>query len=311
MTTKVVSQLPILKIPDELGSEYDNVVARNVGLGQLFRDQVEEHRAAIAVVDGDTSLSYHDLHLKASALALELHPLTLEDPVGILTQHGVWGIAAQMAVIYAGGSCVTMDSTLPDGQIRARLHRLGAPVLLADRPNSHRKFPFRQIIVDDGPVDTTDRQENAFIFPVLTDLEHRTHLIHTSGTTSEPKAVQIAARSILEVVYHAPFEPVWQTDVVAHVNNTSFDVSLFDIWGPLLRGARIAVLNKKVQLDIPKMAEHINHLGITFMATTTALLNLAASTYPRAFEKLRFCWIGGETANVSAIEKNLDRGSPW
>ncbi|KAJ5826999.1 hypothetical protein N7447_003762 [Penicillium robsamsonii] len=292
-----------------LRNEYDLAVAENSGLGQLFHQQVLRDPEAIAVVDGTTSLTYQELHAKAALLANELRRegFDLQEPVGIVVQHGVWDIVTQVAVIYAGGSCATMDPTLPDQQIDARLQRLGnARYILVDQPNSQRTLlhsNFRHIVIDNPLSFATEELRMAdTALPAITDLEHRTHVIHTSGTTSEPKAVQIAGRSILEVVFHAPFEPVMRSDVVAHVNNTSFDVSLFDIWAPLLRGARIAVLQKTTLLDLPLMAEEIEKLGITFMATTTALLNLAAATFPNAFASLRICWIGGEAANMSAIE---------
>ncbi|EGD94503.1 hypothetical protein TESG_02019 [Trichophyton tonsurans CBS 112818] len=286
--------------------EYDFAVSRNQGLGQLFYGQMRRNATATAVVDVGVSLNYEQLHLQASYIAHKLlqESFTFEEPVGIVVQHGVNDIIAQLAIIYAGGSCVPMDPTLPDQQIQGRLQRLNAQFLLVDKSNKDRNFPFRKFALE-GLV-AVDKDK----YPISTDLEHRTHLIHTSGTTSEPKAVQIAARSILQVVFHAPFEPVRENDVVAHVNNSSFDVSLFDVWAPLLRGASIAVLSKTTLLDLPVMAEHIDCLGITVMATTTALLNLAASTYPRAFSKLRICFIGGEAANVAAIKTIFEEGPP-
>lgn len=143
-----------------------------------------------------------------------------------------------------------------------------------------------------------------------TSLDHRTHLIHTSGTTSDPKAVQIAVRSVLQVVFHAPFEPLLPTDTIAHVNNTSFDVSLFDIWPPLLRGARIAILRKAVLLDPPLLAVQIDRLHITIMVMTATLLSLAAYIYPNAFAKLRICIFGGEAANISAIKTIMAASAP-
>lgn len=289
-----------------LALEYDFAVDRNHGLGQLFYDQVQRTPDAIAVVDGQSSLTYYQLHSQVVHLAQQLSQksLSIEEPVGIVVKHGIGDVVAQLAIIYAGGSCATIDPTLPDQHIQRRLRRLNTRYILVDQPNKGRDLPFHQLVLDG----LSSMESGSY--PVATDLEHRTHLIHTSGTTSEPKAVQIAARSILQVVFHAPFEPVRATDVVAHVNNSSFDVSLFDIWAPLLRGARIAVLSKTVLLDLPVMAEHIDRLGITIMATTTALLNLATSTYSRAFAKLRICIIGGETANVGAIKTILNEGPP-
>ncbi|KNG88357.1 putative NRPS-like enzyme [Aspergillus nomiae NRRL 13137] len=292
--------------------EYGLCVASNLGLGQLFYRQVRQSPSSIAVVDGESSITYGQLHAWAVSLAAQLshEGFVREEAVGIVVQHGVADVVAQMAVIYAGGSCAPMDPTLRDQQICQRLERLNSRFILVDQSNRGRDLQFQQIVLEEHlPLTSKDICDDNN-FPVTTDLSHRTHLIHTSGTTSEPKAVQIAARSILQVVFHAPFEPVTVDDVVAHANNSSFDVSLFDIWVPLLRGARIAVLKKMVLLDLLVLAEHIDRLGITVMATTTALLNLAASTLPTAFSKLRICFIGGEAANVSAIETVLRKGPP-
>lgn len=310
-----------------LPDDYDLVVAQGLGLGQLFYNQVQRAPDAIAVVDGPLSLTYHQLHTQSLEIANELQKnqtFACEEPVGIVVRHGIWDVVAQIAIIYAGGSCATMDPTLPASQIKARLQRVGAQSILTDTENSGHvdlQSSFRQIVVNPQQQPSSSTLEDSTSLaqptaetklesPTSTTHEHRSHIIHTSGTTSEPKAVAIATRSVLEVVYHAPFEPLHSTDVVAHVNNTTFDVALFDVWAPLLRGARIAVLPKTVLLDIPIMAEQIDKLGITVMATTTALLNLAATTFPQAFSKLRMCWIGGEAANMKAVKQIFDHGPP-
>ena len=289
-----------------LAEEYDLVVDRNEGLGQLFYEQVKNDPDALAVVDGEHSLSYNKLHLQSSHLAQQLtqEHLLLEEPVGIIVQHGICDVVAQLAIIYAGGSCAAMDPTLQDSQIEHRLRRLEARYILVDDENKSRDLPFLQIVLDGLSF------QGSALYPIATDLKHRTHLIYTSGTTSEPKAVQIAAQSILQVIFHAPFEPLSKNDVVSHTNNSSFDVSLFDIWAPLLRGARIAVLSKAILLDPLVMADCIERLSITVMVTTSAILNLAASTFPRAFAKLRIYIFGGEAANVAAIKTILNEGPP-
>ncbi|KAK5797452.1 hypothetical protein VI817_003743 [Penicillium citrinum] len=293
--------------------EYDLVVSQGLGLGQLFEAQAILSPNSVAVFDDIVTLTYRQLHFYALNLARELRSqcLELEEPVGIIVRHGVADIVAQVAIIYAGGTCSPMDPTLPDAQIESRLKRLGARCIIVDEPNVERELPFRGVNIDDHSLLTSKViSSTKSDVPVATDTQHRTHFIHTSGTTSKPKAVQITAGSILQVVYHAPFEPVSPTDTIAHINNTSFDVSLFDIWVPLLRGARIAVLSKVVLLDLPAMTAAITQKGITIMATTAALLNLAASTYPRAFSQLKLCFIGGEAANITAIGTIFKHGPP-
>ena len=178
-----------------------------------------------------------------------------------------------------------------------------ARYILVDDENKGRNLPFLQIVIDGLSF------QGSALYPVATDLKHRTHLIYASGTTSESKIVQIAAQSILQVIFHAPLEPLGKNDVVSHTKNSSFDVSLFDIWAPLLRGARIAVLSKAILLDPPVMADYIKRFSIIVMVTTSAILNLAASTFPRAFAKLRIHIFGGEVANVAAIKAILNEGN--
>lgn len=292
--------------------EYDALVRRDSGLAEMVAEHAQTIPTHPALTDGTHTWTYRELHDHAKSLAGTLHrsaALDREEPVGILVPHGVLDAIAQVAVLYAGATCVPLDPGLPLPQIQSRLERLGTRYVLVDGVNGARGLPFQCIAVD-GPTDTRQTDVELSRFPLPTDLEHRTHLIHTSGTTGLPKVVQIAARSILEVAYHAPFAPVRPTDVVAHANQSSFDVALIDVWGPLLRGARMAVIAKTELLDLDLLGRRIRELGITFMATTTALLNLAASTAPAVFQDLRMCWIGGEAANVEAIRLIFEAGPP-
>jgi L-tyrosine reductase len=287
--------------------EYDLLDTRNCGLGELFYAQAQKSPSATAIFDNDIALTYGQLHGLASDVAAKLVEKNIgkEEPVGIVALHGIAGVLAQIAIVYAGGTCVPMDPTLPNQQIQRRLKRLNARFILTDQQNQGRDLSFTVIHLSFKNGTCTISR-----YPVATALEHCTHLIHTSGTTTEPKVVRIAARSILHVVYHAPSEPLHATDVVTHANNTSFDVSLFDIWAPLLRGARIVTLSKAILLDLPRLEQHISRHAISVMTITTALLNLIAFNHPRALAKLRICIFGGEMANIAALEIILKKGPP-
>jgi len=292
-------------------NEYDKTVTADQGLSQLFYRQVRETPEAVAVIDGDTAFTYSQLHVKASYLASKLSALQLrsEEPVGILVERGVGDILAQLAILYAAGTCVPLDVALPDNQVHDRLERLDARHILTDDINRCANLPFTPICIKEELVTKRPKAEH-YPFPRPTSIDHRTHVFHTSGTTAQPKAVQVTARSILHVILSEPTGPLHSTDVVAYANNSSFDMGLYDIWASILRGARCVVLSKSVLIDPPAMAREIGRLGITVMVIPTALLNLAASTYPQAFGKLRTCIFGGEAANIAAVKTILDEAPP-
>ncbi|KAL4969427.1 non-ribosomal peptide synthetase [Aspergillus stella-maris] len=297
-------------------SEYDRVISRGEGLGQIFYRRMLENPEAIAIIDEQKqSLSYQSVHEKALELAqtLSRHECSPGDRVGVIVDHGLLDAVTQVAIIYTGGTCVPIDPLLPDQQIERRLMKLGVQHVLVDKANASRDVPFTLFVVSDGgeePSKTDEEGSEHGSFPIPTSVDQCSHLIHTSGTTSEPKAVQIAARSIIHVAHHAPYEPVRKSDVVGHPNKTSFDVALFDIWGALLRGAAVGVLSKTTLLDSAALAAAIRRLKITITAITAPLVNLAATTYPTTFAPLRVVLMGGEAVNLRAMEAILNAGPP-
>ena len=52
--------------------EYDLAVRQGKGLAQQFFDHAFLNPSAMAVIDGDTNLTYQDLHERAAMLAREL-----------------------------------------------------------------------------------------------------------------------------------------------------------------------------------------------------------------------------------------------
>ena len=286
-------------------------VPYNGGLGVCMFWQMHTCRYMTAIIDGDFSVTYADLRIKAHLLANQLrsYHIALEEPIGLLVEPGIDHIIAQIAVIFAGGTCVPLDTSLPEKQLEIRLADAMPRYIITDIQNQCRFTQFDQIVV---PLKGEFR--NGFIddqtYFVDTSLEHRTHLLYTSGTTGRPKGVQILARSLRNLAYNKTWLAVAAGDRVAHVNPVSFDASLMDIWVTLLCGATIVVVNKTTLLDPFALSESLHRCGITAMFLTTSLFNLTALACPRAFSGLRTLLTGGEVYSINAIKRVLEEGPP-
>lgn len=136
---------------DKLGymEEFDLALARKEGLAQSVYFQALKTPSSVAIIEENIEITYGELHSRAAILARRLHlkAFELDEPVGIVVQHGVADILTQMATLYAGGTCVPMDPTLPDPQIQGLLQRLRSRYVLVDKANA-RDLPFRLIAVD-------------------------------------------------------------------------------------------------------------------------------------------------------------------
>ena len=71
------------------------------------------------------------------------------------------------------------------------------------------------------------------------------YIIYTSGTTGAPKGVAITHRNMTQLVESLgaslPRAGVW-----AQCHSYAFDVSVWEIWGALLRGGRLVVVPESV-----------------------------------------------------------------
>jgi non-ribosomal peptide synthetase component F len=128
------------------------------------------------------------------ARKLQHHAVQKEEPVLILAERGINHIVSQVAVVYAGGSCVPLDVGLPDGRIAEVIRHLRSRVALTDTNNVGRCPTLAETIVDstsrqdmngcNGHLQREQGEEMPHSGPMACS-----HIIHTSGSTGTPKAV--------------------------------------------------------------------------------------------------------------------------
>ena len=99
-------------------------------------------------------------------------------------------------------------------------------------------------------------------------------------------------------------------DRVAQASNASFDAATFELWGPLLNGARIVGVSKDAALSAREFADEIRRQGITVLFLTTALFNEIATEAPRAFSGLRYLLFGGSAVDPNPVRQVLRHGRP-
>ncbi|OGM45411.1 putative NRPS-like enzyme [Aspergillus bombycis] len=285
----------------------------SLGLEACYRHHVSATPNATAVVDGDQSMTYRELDARVNHLASILGPeyIQKEEPVGILVPMGIAHVVAQAAVLRLGGSCVPMDLSFPDQRINDLLRALKTRIILTVASEKARFPEFKPILVESR---YSNVHQNGYhddtVLAVETGRDHRTHILHTSGTTGLPKPVEIMSKGITRMAFNTQCVEFKSTDRVAQIAAPSFDAALFEIWTTLARGAAIVLLPKNVVIDPVALHDSIRKYRITSILVTTALLNHVVSAIPNAFEDLDYVLTGGEAANPSVMQVVLENGPP-
>jgi amino acid adenylation domain-containing protein len=132
------------------------------------------------------------------------------------------------------------------------------------------------------------------------------YIIYTSGSTGEPKGTLIRQRHLLSLLFHEafPFDFTDQ-DVWSLLHSFSFDFSVWELFCPLLKGARVVVASEEERKDPRAMAELVVSNGVTVLnVVPTVFYNL----YPHLLSagqngRLHTVMLAGEALNPALLRE--------
>jgi amino acid adenylation domain-containing protein len=279
---------------------------------QLFETQAQRTPDAIAVVSEQGRISYCELNQRANQLAHYLRMLGVESevPIGICMHRSIDMIIGLLGIVKAGAAYVPLDPTYPQERLAFMLEDAQVSVILTQSA-LEQKLPEHQAQVicldtDWGAI-AQQSQENPILHSTPEDV---IYIIYTSGSTGKPKGVAVEHRAVIRLVVDTNYIQIESSDVMAQVSNCSFDAATFEIWGALLNGAQLVMIDKEIALAPQAFAGLLEQQKITILFLTTALFNLFAREVPSAFHSLKCLLFGGEAVDVKWVRAVLKHRPP-
>ncbi|MDL5034649.1 amino acid adenylation domain-containing protein [Pelomonas sp. APW6] len=276
----------------------------------LFEAQVHRTPKALAMIDGERSVSYAELNASANRLAWQLQQAGVRPghPIALLMKRSIELVTSQLAVLKCGAFFVPLDEQAPPQRWAELVEDSGAALLLVLPGHEERPLPdVERLIVDLRHPDLTQAGTPAEVPAQLKDLAY---LMYTSGSTGRPKGVRIPHRAIGRIAIQNGYADFGPTDRVAFISNPAFDASTMEVWAALLNGGTLVTMDTDTVLDPPRMAEALDHLGITVIFLTTAVFNQLAASIPQALSRLRHLMTGGERCDPQAFARVLAKQGP-
>ena len=278
-------------------------------LPQLFEAQAAKTPQAVAAMHGTAQLSYAELNRQANQLAHHLRQLGVKrnDRIALQLERSLPLLVAILAILKCGAAYVPIDASLPDERKIFMANDSNAAMLLA---HSAGRWPALAAL---PRIDLDHIAASAYAADNLTpggDDETIAYIMYTSGSTGQPKGVMVPHRGIKRLVLENGYAAFDASDRIAFAANPAFDASTVEIWGALLNGGRVVVIDKEVFLDPLHLAGALERQGITTLFLTTAVFNQCAAAAPDAFGRLRFLMTGGERCDPAAFARVLEAGRP-
>ncbi|PKW14325.1 amino acid adenylation domain-containing protein [Saccharopolyspora spinosa] len=231
-------------------------------LHQPVFEQVRRTPDRPAVVDRRGTTTYGELAGRAGAVAAALPGLKPGELVAIVMDKGVEQVAGALGVLLAGGVYVPIDTLQPPLRRAAILRDAGIERVLT------QSWAGEGIAVDE--------LEPVHDFEVAAgDPDRPAYVIHTSGSTGKPKGVVIshraAANTIVDVTQRFG---VTGHDRVLGVANLGFDLSVYDVFGPLALGGTLVLADPDRRADPSHWADLVAEHGVTLWNSVPALMQM-------------------------------------
>jgi len=257
------------------------VPAMEATLPELFSKQVEATPQACAVSMRAESMSYAALNARANRLARHLLSLGVgpECFVGILLERSVELIVALLAVLKTGAAYLPLDPEYPIERLRFMLSDADPKVVISKQAISAKiAIACNLLNLDSDNLESAlqvapDRDPEHEPAGVRLRPDHPAYLIYTSGSTGRPKGVigtHSAIVNRLSWMWRTlPYKP---GEVCCQKTSLSFVDSVAEIFGPLLQGLPLYILDKDEVNDGMKFLSALEAGKITRLILVPSLL---------------------------------------
>ena len=295
-------------------------VIPEVTLPELFEAQAARTPGAAAVICGDVRLSYAELDARANRLARYLVTLGAgpERLVAVAMPRSAGMVVAVLAVLKSGAAYVPVDPAYPADRIAFMLAD-ARPVAVLTTVAAGGDLPdgTPQVPVDDPAIvtavsrlagdDLAGGERPAGLGPCSP-----AYVIYTSGSTGRPKGVVVEHRSVVGLLCWAAAEfAAAELARVLASTSLSFDVSVFEVFAPLVSGGCAEVVSSVLALaggvgdlgsgrlisGVPSAISQV--LSTSEVSVRACAVVLAGEPLtPRVLSAVRGTWPGARVLNI-------------
>ena len=284
----------------------------------------------VAVEGPDARLTYADLDTLADRFAQAFSDAGVKpgDRIGVHLPRSGRGIAAMIGALRAGAVYVPLDPASPPSRMQLIINDCGighvviAPALLKNWIAAGVHAPVTNFYLSaDGPPPALPEGVRVHAWSALLSIvtapraphegtpNELAYMLYTSGSTGVPKGVMLSHENALAFVdWAADIIDLGATDRVASVAPFHFDLSVFDVWSSLSRGATIVIVDEATVVHGRRMLDLIHERNIHVWYSVPSAWTLMLETgglAERGAPSLRVVYFAGEVFPMKHLRRAM------
>ena len=285
-------------------NSYGGELESAVCLHRLVERQVAATPAVVAVQDECRSLTYGELERRANQTAWRLLEAGVrpDSVVGVCAVRSVEMVVALLGVLKAGAAYLPLDPYYPDERLRhlateAQVTAVVVQEHLARRLDTLAGTGIAGVVLAPGADSPPEKAARTDAPDLPQNPDSLAYVIYTSGSTGHPKGVAVSHRAISNnLLWMQRDWPLAPADRLLHKTQFTFDVSVKELFWPLLAGARLVMADPEGHRDPAYLRDLIVRERITVTHFVPSMLHaFLGEPDVAACRSLRLVMCGAET----------------
>lgn len=273
-------------------------------LSEMIERQADATPDAVALLSDDESVRYGDLLSRARdvAAALTTTGVGPGHVVGVCAQRSADMVIALLGTLLAGAAYLPLEPSLPAARLAFMARDAGITTVLAQREVARLAYDIGAphiLLLEDLP------QNGLGFTPTAVHPHDTAYVLYTSGSTGKPKGVAITHAAIVNrLLWMQDTFQLCAEDRVLQKTPIGFDVSVWELFWPLITGATLVLARPDGHQDAAYLARTIARQAVTVAHFVPSMLQLfldePAITY---LPSLRQVMCSGESLTPALVDR--------
>ncbi|KAK4447373.1 hypothetical protein QBC34DRAFT_382330 [Podospora aff. communis PSN243] len=297
-----------LKHASESPTSNDQVAWPVECVHDLLRHAFAKFRDKTALICGDRTLSFGELSLLTDDIARALISRRCGpgDLVGVALDRSVELVASLIAVWSVGAAYVPIDPTLPGDRIGQMLED-AAPKIVITETQTNSAFNGQTILPMDSMRSIPPPDVNGKAPGTRHSSSNLAYVMYTSGSTGKPKGVEVTHSNVNNLLRSLQNDPgCAPTDRLLAITTVSFDMSVVEIFLPLITGATVVLAKTDEVKDPSALVSLMKRYEVTMMQGTPAIWQMLLDSGWQGEPRLHKIFCGGEALSRALADRLSD-----
>ena len=284
-------------------------VDKSDSIHNLFEKQVKATPSNKAIIFKDKIYTYEEVNEYANSVANYLNKMGIKAgmKIGVHLDRKPSLIFILMGILKNGCTYIPIDPTYPEKRIKYIIDNSNLQLIITE--------DYEKLIGLDGVCIVDISKDNSIWLQDKSNYHdekgfnsnRNAYIIYTSGSTGNPKGVCVSHKNVVNFLISMQNKlNIKETDRIFSITTFSFDISVLEMFLPLVSGACTILIEKEAVIDGKEIQKKINNYHPTFIQGTPAFWKmLVASGWNGMHELNILC--GGEELKKDLSDQLISR----